>query len=85
MPQIGANYTNESAAQIQARELYTTQVQNEVQLRNLLSASNSSPSNAAVSTLVTANIAAAQAAGYLIEIAPSVTIDSSGNVSHKHK
>ncbi len=85
MPQIGANYTNESAAQIQARELNTKQVQNEVQLRNLLIAANSTPGNAAVAALVTANISAAQAAGYLIEISPSLTIDSSGNVSSKHK
>ncbi len=85
MPQIGANYTNESAAQIQARELNTKQVQNEVQLRNLLIASHSNPGNPAVSGLITANISAAQAAGYLIEISPSLTVDASGNVSNRHK
>jgi len=81
MPVIGPCYTGESASQIQARELLATQVQNEVQLRNLLNSS----SNPAVAALVTTNIAACKTAGTVVEIAPSLVFDAAGNIGNKHK
>ena len=81
MPVMGANYTNETASQIQARELLATQVQNEVQVRNLLTAST----NLAVATLVTTNLAACKTAGTIVEISPGLIQDIAGNITNKHK
>jgi hypothetical protein len=85
MPVIGSCYTGETASQIQARELQVTQINNEVQIRNLLISSHANPASKTINALISANVSAAEASGYLIEIAPSLTIDAAGNVSNKHK
>jgi len=78
---MGPCYTGETPTQIAARELLATQVQNEVQIRNLLAA----VSSPARDLLVTTNLANCKAAGTVVEIFPGTIQDIAGNVSNKHK
>jgi hypothetical protein len=78
----GPCYTGETPIQISARETFNAQTQAEVGLRNHLAAAIG---NSAVPTLVSTLLTAYEAKSYTIEISPSTVVDSSGNVSNKHK
>jgi hypothetical protein len=82
MSVIGPCYTGETPLQISTRETFNLQTQSDIGIRNLLMVSHG---NSTVSALVATAILAARTNGYVTEISPSTVIDTSGNVTNKHK